>query len=112
MGEEKIGDKPCYKIQLIPKPNTAVVYSKLIMWIDKKDYLQLKTESYDDDGKLVNTLTGSDIKMMGGRLLPTSMEIVPADKPGHKTIITYKSREYDVAISDDFFSTQNMKNPK
>jgi hypothetical protein len=37
---------------------------------------------------------------------------VPTDKPGHKTIIIYKSREFDMPISDDFFSTQNMKNPK
>jgi outer membrane lipoprotein-sorting protein len=112
LGEDKIGDRMCYKIQLVPKPNTAVVWSKVIMWIDKKDYLQLKTESYDDDGKVANILTCSDIKMMGGKLLPTTMEIVPTDKPGHKTIIIYKSREFDMPISDDFFSTQNMKNPK
>jgi hypothetical protein len=112
MGEETIGGRICYKIQLIPKPTAAVVWSKLIMWIDKKDYLQLKTESYDDDGNLVNILTCSDIKMMGGRLLPTTIEVVPTDKPGHKTIIFYKSREYDMPMSDDFFSTQNMKNPK
>jgi len=94
------------------KPSAAVVWSKVIEWIDKKDYLQLKTEMYDEDGKLVNTLRQSDIKMMGGRLMPTMLEMIPSDKPGHKTIITYQSEIFDQPISDDFFSTQNMKNPK
>ncbi|HWB63940.1 MAG TPA: outer membrane lipoprotein-sorting protein [Chitinophagales bacterium] len=112
LGEEKIGDRPCYKIQLIPKPTAAVVWSKVLLWIDKKDYLQLKTEMYDEDGQLVNTMLGSDVKMLGGRLLPTTLEMTPADKPGHKTIIIYKQEEFDQPISDDFFSTQNMKNPR
>ena len=112
LGEEKIGDRMCWKIQLIPKPNAAIVWSKVICWIDKKDYLELKTESYDDEGKLVNTLNASDVKMLGGRLLPSMLEMIPNDKPGHKTIITYQSEDFDKPISDDFFSTQNMKNPK
>lgn len=112
LGEEMMGDRMCYKIQLIPKPNAAIVWSKVLMWIDKKDYLQMKTESYDEDGALVNTLVGSDIKMMGGRQLATTLEMTPRDKPGHKTIIIYQSLEFDKPISDDFFRTQNMKNPR
>ncbi len=112
LGEEMMGDRMCWKIQLIPKPSAAIVWSKVICWIDKKDYLELKTESYDDEGKLVNTLKASDVKMLGGRILPATLEMIPSDKPGHKTIITYQSEEFDKPISDDFFSTQNMKNPK
>ena len=112
IGEEKIGDRECWKIQMIPKPTAAVVWSKVIVWIDKKDYIQLKSEMYDEDGALVNTLNESDVKMMGGRLLPTMLEMIPSDKPGHKTIITYQSEEFDKPIADDFFSTENMKNPK
>lgn len=112
LGEEKVGDRLCYKIQLIPRASAAVVWSKVVVYIDKKDYLQLKTEMYDDDGKLVNTMTGSELKIMGGRLLPSHLEMVPSDKPGHKTVIIYQSEEFDKPISDDFFSTQNMKNPK
>lgn len=112
LGEETIGDRPCWKIQMIPKPSAAVVWSKVIVWIDKKDYLQLKSEMYDEDGNLVNTLNETDVKMMGGRLLPTTLEMIPHDKPGHKTIITYQKEIFDQPISDDFFSTQNMKDPR
>ncbi|MCW5908010.1 MAG: outer membrane lipoprotein-sorting protein [Chitinophagales bacterium] len=109
VGNDNVLGRECWKLQLIPKPNAAVVWGKVLIWIDKKDYLQLKTQSYDEDGELVNTMISSEIKMMGGRLMPTQMEMTPADKPGNKTIITYKSLTFDQPISDDFFSTQNMK---
>lgn len=112
VGEEMVDGRQCYKIQLIPKPNAAVVWSKVMLWIDRQNYLQMKTETYDEDGKLVNTMKGSNVKMMGGRLLPTTMEMTPSDKQGHKTIITYKSLVFDQPMNNDLFSTQNMKNPK
>lgn len=111
-GSETVAGRECWKIQLIPKPNAAVVWGKVLVWIDKRDFLQLKTESYDEEGELVNTMISTEIKMMGGRLLPTQMTMTPADKPGNKTIIMYKSLTFDQPISDDFFSTQNMKSLK
>ncbi len=49
---------------------------------------------------------------MGGRLLATMLEMIPKDKPGHKTIITYQSEEFDKPIPDDFFSTREYEKPK
>ncbi|MEO1651907.1 MAG: outer membrane lipoprotein-sorting protein [Bacteroidota bacterium] len=112
IGSEKMGDRECYKIQLIPKPDAPVVWGKVLMWISKKDYLQLKSEMYDEDGYLVNTMKGSNIKMVGGRLLPSQLEMIPADKQGQKTVLIYASMRFDQPISDDFFSTQNMKRVK
>jgi Outer membrane lipoprotein-sorting protein len=61
---------------------------------------------------LVNTMTTSDIKMLGEKLLPSRMEMIPADKKGNKTVLIYTSLLFDKEISDDFFSTQNMQNVK
>lgn len=59
----------CYKIQLLPKPKSAVVWGKVILCIDKKDSMLLYGEYFDEDGMLINTMHCSDIKMLGGRLL-------------------------------------------
>ncbi len=112
LGSEKIDDRDCYKIELIPKPDAAVVYSKILVWIDKKDYMQLRSEMYDDDGDLVNTILSSEFKIFGDRLLPSLMEMTPADKAGYKTIMQYKSIQYDKPIEDSFFSTEKMKRLK
>lgn len=109
IGSEIIETRKAYKIVLTPKPNAAVVWNKVIIWIDQKEFLQLKTEFYDEDDFLVNTFLGKDIKDIGGRILTSKMEVIPADKPGNKTIMLYNNIEFDIDIEDSYFTTQNMK---
>lgn len=109
IGEEEILERMCYKIQMIPKPDAAVVWGKVILWITKEDYLQLKIEFYDEDEYLVSTQNLSDIKQMGGREIPCRLEMIPADEEGKKTIIEIFSADYDTEVKEAFFSQQNMK---
>ena len=109
LGEEEVEGRVCWKIQLNPKEEAAVVWGKILTWIDKEDYLQLRTEFYDEDEYLVNTMNATDIKVMGGRTIPTRMEMIPEDKPGNKTIMVYSNILFDQPIDDSFFSVQNMK---
>jgi outer membrane lipoprotein-sorting protein len=107
--EEEIDGRICYVINLIPKERAAVVWGKIITWVDKKDYLQLKSEMYDEEESLVNTMYGKNIKDLGGKLLPSLLEIIPADEEGHMTRVEYLSLEFDIGINDTFFSTKNLK---
>ncbi|BDS13829.1 outer membrane lipoprotein-sorting protein [Aureispira anguillae] len=109
IGKEEIEGRLCYKIQLIPNEDAPVVWGKVIIWVDTKNYLNLKTEHYDEDDELVDTSYGQNIKEIGGRLLPTKMVLIPADEEGHKTIMEYQSIEFDATFDARFFSTQNMK---
>jgi outer membrane lipoprotein-sorting protein len=109
VGEEKIQDRMCYKIQLIPKPEAAVVWGKIYLWISKEDYLQLKIEFFDEDEYLVSTQLLSNIKEMGGREIPSRLEMIPADEEGKKTIIEITSADYETEVKESFFSQQNMK---
>jgi outer membrane lipoprotein-sorting protein len=108
LGEENFLSTPCYKIQLIPKPEAPVVWGKIIAWITKAEYNQLKVEYYDEDGSLINVMTGYDLKTLDGRLLPTRWEMVPADKPGNKTVMIYTNLDFNIKLDDNFFSKQNM----
>lgn len=108
LGEERFQNIDCYKIQLIPKPDAPVVWGKVVTWIAKENYNQLKAEYYDEDGTLINTMTGYDLRTLGGRLLPTRWEMVPATEPGNKTVMTYKSIDFNVTLDERFFSKQNM----
>jgi outer membrane lipoprotein-sorting protein len=78
-------------------------------WIDKKDYMFLKSELYDEDGYLIRTEIASDIKTMDGRILPTKIEIIPAEEEGKKTIVVFEKLEFNKPIDDAFFSQNNMK---
>lgn len=112
IGEENVDNYPTWKIEFIPKLDAAVVWGKIIMWITKEHYLQVKVEYFDETFELINTMTASNIKNVGDRLLPTKLEIIPADKPGNKTVFEYSKIVFDKPISDAFFSQQNMKKVK
>ena len=107
--EDAIEGRQCHVIKLTPKEDAPVVWGKIISWIDKTDYLQLKTEMYDEEGYLVNTMYGKEIKNLGGKLLPSILEIIPEEEEGHKTIVEYVELTFDKPISDSFFSTKNLK---
>jgi outer membrane lipoprotein-sorting protein len=108
--EEVYEGRSCWVLELIPKPESSIVYGKVLLWIDKQHYIQLKIENYDEDGSLVSTLLFSEVKQMGGRTMPTLMEMVPADKPNQKTVIRYTDARFNAPIEESFFSVQNLKN--
>ncbi|MFH0765825.1 MAG: outer membrane lipoprotein-sorting protein [Calditrichota bacterium] len=109
IGDSTLDGRECYVLELIPKPDAAVVWGKVLTWISQEDYLQLRTEFYDEDGALINIMVGSQVKTMGGRLIPSVLEVIPADKPKQKTVLTYTQLQFDQPLADDFFSEQNMK---
>ncbi len=108
-GSETIDGRDCYIIELVPKEDALVIWGRIVFWVDKEDYLQLKTEFYDEDDYLINTMLGKNIQEMGGKTLATRMEVIPEEEEGQKTIIEYKNIEFDTEIKDSFFSQQNMK---
>ena len=97
---------------MIPKPTAAIVWEKVIVWIDTVDFLQLKAEFYDEDGALVNIMNSNEIKELGGRKITSRIEIFPVDKKGNSTVIIYNTIEFDKEIADSFFTTRNMKQLK
>ena len=109
IGDTVVSGRSSYIVQMIPKPEAAVVWGKLIVTIDKKDLLELHTRFYDEDGTLVNTMNGYDVKLMDGRLIPTRFEMIPADKPNQKTIMIYKNIRYNQPIDNALFTTQRMQ---
>ena len=109
VGDTVIQNRNCYIIQMIPKPEAAVVWGKVIVCIDKKDFFELHSRFYDEGGKLINTMNSYDIKMMHDRIIPTRFEMIPADKKGQKTEMIYKNIQYNKPIDDGFFSTEKIK---
>ena len=108
-GRERVREFDCFKIILTPKEDAAVVWGKVITWISTTDFVEIKTEFYDEDNFLVNTFNGFDIKSFGTRRLATRVEVVPAERPNQKTVTTINNFEFDINIDESFFSQQNMR---
>lgn len=107
--EDTLRGRQNWVLELIPKPDAAVVWGKVLLWVDKEEYIQLRVENYDQQNKLASTIELTDIREMGGRTLPAKMTLSPADKPDHKTVLEYRQIEFNISAEESFFSLQNMR---
>ena len=110
IGNEIIDGLDCWIIELIPNEDAAVVWGKLMMWIDKRDYMQLKTQFFDEYDEMISIMTGKAIKSFDGKKLPAIIEFVPLDKEGNKTIVERLVWKFDIDINERYFLPNYMKN--
>jgi len=108
-GEEEIDGRMCYKIRLAAKEDAGVLWGRQQWWVDKKEFIALKAELFDEDGVLVRTEYGKELKALDGRLLPTLIELIPAENPGNKTVLKIIEMKFNIKLEENFFSQQNMK---
>ena len=94
---------------LIPKPDAAVVWGKVVMSVLVEGYLPLTQYYYDEDMKVARTMTFSKIEELAGRPRPTVMRVVPADKPNEYTELVYEKLELGITLNDTFFSLASLK---
>ena len=97
-----------YEYILTPKPETVVVWGRIILGIRQVDLMPIWQRYYDEDEKLVRELTFSEYKTMGERLIPTRLVMRPVDKPGEQTTVVYKDIAFDVPIREGTFSLDNL----
>jgi outer membrane lipoprotein-sorting protein len=109
LGNSQVDGRPCYLIELTPKPETAVVWGKIITNITKTGYMQLKTEFYDEDDFLITTLESTDIRNFDGKEMPSRWIMTPAEEDGMFTEMIYKELDFNPNLSDQFFTKSNMK---
>jgi outer membrane lipoprotein-sorting protein len=109
--EEQNAGTTAYVLELVPRPDAAVVWGKIVYWVRKADFVPLKQEFYDERGALVRTMTFSEVKPMGGRIMPTRWEIRPTGKPGNMTTVVVKSAVYDTPVDDEVFTQRNLQKP-
>jgi outer membrane lipoprotein-sorting protein len=98
-----------WEFVLTPKPEAAVVWGRIEEQVRQVDMMPVWARYYDDRGELARTLTFEEFKVMGGRLVPARMDVVPADKPGERTTILYSELEFDVDLDESFFSLRRLQ---
>jgi hypothetical protein len=100
-------------IELTAAPRAPVVWPKLQLelYVDGNDVIPTK-ETYffrAKDDKPVRTMTFSDVKTLGGRVVPAVLTLTVASSPGEYTKLTYDTLKFDVAIPDSKFTEQALR---
>ncbi len=109
MFEEKIGGEMCWKIELTPKADAAVVWGKIYYWVRKSDFLPALVQYYDEDGNLERTMKFYDYQTMDNRKIPLKWKVVDKENPGEYTLFIYEEVKFNVDIPDRIFSFRELE---
>ena len=109
ISEKEVSGGTRYTLELLPREDAPVVWGKIILVVDMPGYIPVWADYYDEDGKKVRTINYSEVKTLGGRKMPTVMEVIPGDKKGHKTTLTILEVKFGVSISEDRFDVGQME---
>ncbi len=97
-----------YVLELTPTPKSDVDYAKLIMWVDKANYIPSKIQFYNKKGTLLKVMENEDTEKIDGYWTPRKM-IMKNLKTGHKTIMELATVVHDTGLKEDMFSKRMLK---
>lgn len=107
LGEEEYLGLPCYLVESLPREKTSQ-YSKRVSWVDKDDYVVLRTDFYGKKGGKIKELTVKRLERHQG--IPTPMLTVMRDlKEEHRTVMTVTEVRYNQGIEDEIFTLRFLE---
>jgi outer membrane lipoprotein-sorting protein len=92
---------------LTPKPQADVNYSKLIMAVDKSNWVPQRVELYDKAGTLKKILINSKVERVGPYWTVTQMSMEDVQDK-HKTVLTLREVKHDTGLDDELFSKRSL----
>jgi outer membrane lipoprotein-sorting protein len=110
-GEGTQAGDPCYRIVSTPKPNAPVVWGHLVLFVRREDSLPRREEYYDEKGVLQKVLTFEDFRRVEDRVYPMRWKMDSVTKPGHETVLVYRTLKFDHPIPGSVFTQENLKQP-
>ena len=97
-----------YILDLTPKPESEIEYSKLIMWANKQSMLPDTIEFYDRSNRLLKTMIQTETKQIDGYWTPQHIEMTDVQDQ-HKTIMELVNVKHNQDVPDKKFTQRYLK---
>lgn len=99
-----------YKVKNVPKDKKNVEFAYYYIWIRKDNFMPVKAEYYDSQGKKYRLIEALKVENIQG--YPTITEMKASDlNTGGSTIITYNKVQYDINLEDNIFTERFLRRP-
>jgi outer membrane lipoprotein-sorting protein len=108
LGNETIGNRNCYVLELTSKVDDAS-YHRQKIWVDAERFVPLKQEMFAKSGQLLKSSILSDVKLVSGRWFPMKIVYKDALKDGEGTEFRITSVKFDQNIPDYIFTKAALK---
>jgi outer membrane lipoprotein-sorting protein len=107
-----------YIIKNVPKDTDAVEFSYYNVSIDRNNFMPMKMEYYDKNGKLYRTIESVKVEPIASEEngqpveYPTVMRSVVSDlNTGSKNEMEFSNVQYNIGLSDNIFSERYLRRP-
>ncbi|MDZ7373723.1 MAG: outer membrane lipoprotein-sorting protein [candidate division KSB1 bacterium] len=100
-------DEAIAVLTLIPKPEAEVNYGRLVMTVDKSNWVPQRVEFYDRTGTLRKVLTNGKVEKIGPYWTVTQMTMEDVQDK-HKTVLSLREIKHDVGLDDEVFSKRSL----
>ncbi|MDH3521770.1 MAG: outer membrane lipoprotein-sorting protein [Myxococcales bacterium] len=97
-----------YVVDYVPREEAAIVWGKIVMWIEVEHGTPLREEFFDEAGVKLRVMRFGEISQVGGRHYPHLWTMTPLDKPGHETRIRVDAIEFDAEFPAETFTKRNL----
>lgn len=103
-------DPPGWKVRLTARPDAVGLWNSVEMVFADDGGLPVMAQFFDRKDRLSRTMRFGDVKVLGGRRVPTLITIVPErEEEGRMTEFRYLDVQFNVQLSDDTFSLSNLE---
>ncbi len=101
-------DPPGWWLVLEVKPDVVGRWARIELLVSD-DRLPVAERHFDRKGRLARTMRFDEVKVLGGRWLPTHIVLQPTDEPANRTEMRYLEVQFDVKVPDDTFSLSRLE---
>jgi hypothetical protein len=96
-------------VKCVPKEGLPIVWGSVVLAVREEGLIPVWEKFYDEQGRLARDIVFKDVRAFGARRIPSTMELVPAAKPGNKTVVRYVEARFDVPLPPDTFTLRNLQ---
>lgn len=108
LADAQIENLDCFKVELIPAYEDSG-YSRLIVYLDKKDYLFRQVEFYDSDEKLIKTLNLHGYQRYKDRFWRPETTTMTNHQTGKETVMQWDNIMLQTGLSEVDFNRNALK---
>lgn len=105
---DTLDGRPAWVLELEGK-RSDLAYASRRIWVDAERWVPLKEERYARSGKLLKTATMGDVRRVGGRWYPFSIELDDALQTETRTSMRFLDLELGVPVPAELFTLRRLE---
>jgi len=101
-------DEKYYVVKNVPKDPDSVEFASYKVWIDRKNFMPMKAEYLDKNGKKYRVMEALEVKEFDGFPTVTKSRITDLESKGN-TVMSFSNVEYKIGFPENIFTERYLR---